>query len=121
METVLIILMGVSAGVLAGMLGVGGGVIFVSALVLFFGLEQVEAVATSLLAIVPVALVGVLRQRAYGNLRLREGMMLGTLAIGGAGIGVVIANQVSGQVLRWGFALLLLVIAWQMLMRAVRR
>jgi uncharacterized membrane protein YfcA len=58
------VLIGVVAGVLAGMLGIGGGALFVPALVAIVGLTQVDAEATSLLAIVPVAAVGSWRSRA---------------------------------------------------------
>jgi len=66
----LAILLGVAAGVLSGIFGVGGGILFVPTLVAL-GLGQVEAAATSLLAIVPTAAVGAMRQRSYGNLRVR--------------------------------------------------
>jgi uncharacterized membrane protein YfcA len=56
--TVVAILVGACAGVLAGMLGIGGGALFVPALVLVLGLDQVDAEATSLLAIIPVAAMG---------------------------------------------------------------
>ena len=67
---------------------------FVPALVFFAGLSQLEAEATSLLAVVPVAAVGAWRQHTYGNLRLRPGLLVGVLAIGGSLAGVVIANAV---------------------------
>ena len=67
------LLLGVAAGVLSGIFGVGGGILFVPTLVAL-GLGQVEAAATSLLAIVPTAAVGALRQRAYGNLRVRPAL-----------------------------------------------
>ncbi len=71
------LIVGFAAGVVAGMLGVGGGILFVPALVLFLGLAQVDAEATSLLAIIPVALVGAARQERYGNLRLRDAIVFG--------------------------------------------
>jgi len=105
-------LIGVVAGVLAGMLGIGGGALFVPALVLVVGLDQVDAEATSLLAIVPVAFVGALRQRRYGNLRPREGFTLGLCAIPGALIGVAVVNAVPERATKIGFAVLLVYIAW---------
>ena len=110
---------GVAAGLVAGMLGVGGGVIFVPALVLLLGFHQVNAEATSLLAILPVAVVGTWRQRRYGNVRLREGIVLGRLAAGGAVGGVVVANAVPQRVLEIGFAGLALAIAAQLLRRGL--
>jgi len=113
-------LIGVVAGVLAGMLGIGGGAMFVPALVLIVGLDQVDAEATSLLAIVPVAFVGALRQRRYGNLRPREGFTLGLCAIPGALIGVVIVNAVPERATKIGFAVLLLYVAWNLGSGALR-
>jgi hypothetical protein len=106
------IAIGVAAGVLSGLLGIGGGALFVPALVLLLGLGQVEAQATSLLAIVPVALVGAWRQRHYGNLRLGEGLVIGALAVPGALLGVVVVNAVPERAIELAFALLLLWIAW---------
>ena len=114
------VLIGVCAGVMAGMLGVGGGALFVPALVLFAGLGHLEAEATSLLAIVPVAAVGAWRQRAYGNVRVGDAVALGVLAIGGGAGGVAIANAVPERSLEVGFALLMLVVAVQLVRRALR-
>jgi hypothetical protein len=112
-------LIGVSAGVVAGMFGVGGGTLFVPALAIFLGLSHIEAEATSLLAIVPVALVGAWRQHAYGNLRVADGVTVGLLAIGGAVLGVVVANALPQRVLEIAFAGLLVVVALQMARRAL--
>jgi len=112
------ILVGVAAGVAAGMLGIGGGALFVPALVLFLGLSQLDAEATSLLAIVPVALVGAAQQHRYGNLRVRDGLTLGLIAIPGAIAGVALANAVPERGLEVGFALLLLVVAVQLVRQA---
>ena len=111
---------GIAAGVLAGMLGVGGGILFVPGLVLFLGLTQVEAEATSLLAIVPVAALGAWRQRRYGNLRLRDGMILGLLAPPGAVLGVVLANTLPQRAIEVGFALLMMATAAQLAARSLR-
>ena len=114
------VLIGVLAGVVAGMLGVGGGTLFVPALVLFSGLTHVEAEATSLLAIVPVALVGAWRQSRYGNLELRDGITIGVLAVAGAAIGVVVANAVPERALELAFAALMLFVAFQLARKALR-
>ena len=108
------IVVGALAGVLAGLLGVGGGVLFVPALTVFLGLSQVDAEATSLLAIMPMAVVGAWRQHRYGNVRVRDGAMLGTAAVPGAIAGVAIVNVVPERVVQVAFAGLMLVIAWQM-------
>ena len=106
------ILIGVAAGMLSGLLGVGGGALFVPALVLLLGLDQVDAEATSLLAIVPVALVGAWRQHRYGNVRVRDGLVIGLLAIPGALAGVVLVNALPERAIEYAFAALLIWIAW---------
>lgn len=113
-------LIGIVAGVVAGMLGIGGGVLFVPALVYFADLSQLDAEATSLLAIVPVAIVGAWRQHRYGNLRLRDGLLVGALALPGSAAGVVLANIVPERALQVGFAMLLLLVAAQLVRSALR-
>jgi len=110
-----LMLVGVGAGLLAGLFGVGGGMMFVPALALFAGLSHLEAEATSLLAVVPVAAVGAWRQHTYGNLRLRPGLLVGVLAIGGSLAGVVVANAVPERGLEYGFAALLVFTAYQLI------
>lgn len=113
------LIIGFLAGVVAGMLGVGGGILFVPGLVLFLNLPQVDAEATSLLAIIPVALVGAANQRRYGNLRLRDAILLGLLAVPGAIGGVAIVNAIPERLTEILFALLMLFVAFQMARRAL--
>jgi len=105
------VLVGLAAGVLSGLLGVGGGLLFVPALTVLIGLSQVRAEATSLLAVIPVALVGAWRQHRYGNLRSREAALLGALSAVGVLAGVVLSNVLPERGLRIAFAGLTLVIA----------
>jgi len=112
------VLIGFAAGVVAGLLGVGGGALFVPALTIGVGLSQVDAEATSLLAIIPVALAGAANQRRYGNLRTRDAVLLGGLAIPGAVAGVAIVNAIPQRVVEVLFALLMLYVAGQMVRRA---
>ena len=119
MDVVAALLVGFAAGLAAGLLGIGGGVLFVPGLVLFLGLSQLEAQATSLVAIIPVALVGAARQRHYGNLRIREGALVGGLAAAGAAAGVAAANVLPERALELGFAALLALTALQLLRRAL--
>lgn len=110
---------GFAAGVMAGLLGVGGGILFVPALVVFLEFTQVRAEATSLLAIIPVAAVGAWRQHGYGNLRLGPAVIVGGLSAGGAVGGVALANALPQRVLEIGFAALCLAIAAQLVRRAL--
>ena len=114
---ILAIVMGAAGGVISGMLGVGGGILFVPALTLVLSLSQVKAEATSLLAIIPVALVGAARQNRYGNVRLQDGAVLGALSAVGVLGGVALANDLTQRALRIGFAVLLTVVAAQFLRR----
>jgi uncharacterized protein len=112
---------GLAAGVVAGLLGVGGGVLFVPALVFFVGLGQHQAEATSLLAIVPVALAGTYRQDRYGNVRRNDALLLGVLSLAGAAAGVALANALSGAALRDCFAAFMVLVAAQLARRTLAR
>ena len=112
------ILVGLVAGMVAGMLGVGGGILFVPALVVFLDFTQLRAEATSLVAILPVALVGAWRQYGYGNVRVRDGLLIGALAVGGVTGGVALANAVPESALRVAFAGLMLYVAARLVRRA---
>jgi uncharacterized membrane protein YfcA len=113
------IAIGVGAGIVAGMLGVGGGVLFVPGLVIFLNLGQHQAEATSLLAIVPVALVGTYKQDGYGNVRRGDALLMGSLSLAGAAAGVALANALSGTVLRIGFAVLMVLVAIQLVRKTL--
>lgn len=111
-------LIAVAGGLTGGLVGVGGGILFVPALTVFVGLSQVEGESTSLLMIVIVALVGAYRQNGYGNVRLREALVIGALSPLGVLLGVGIANRVSERALQLAFAALALFMAVQLIRRA---
>ncbi|HEY8791595.1 MAG TPA: sulfite exporter TauE/SafE family protein [Gaiellaceae bacterium] len=119
MTYVLAIALGLVAGVLAGMFGVGGGLLFVPTLILL-GLNQHEAIGTSLLAIVPTVLVGTWRQSRYGNVRWRAAAVLGVAAAITAQGGVALAESLPPTTLRRLFAGLLVLVAAQIAWRARR-
>ena len=104
---------------LAGFFGVGGGILFVPTLVAL-GLSQLDAEATSLLAILPTVAAGTWRQRRYGNVDRRAALTLGLASIAGAVAGVQIATALPEDVLRRLFAVLLLGVAGQLAWRARR-
>lgn len=110
---VLAVVLGLTAGVMSGLFGVGGGILFVPTLIAL-GLGQVEAAATSLLAVVPTAAVGTWRQARYGNLRVRSALVLGVASIVGVEFGVQLATSLPEHVLRRLFGLLLVVVAAQL-------
>jgi uncharacterized membrane protein YfcA len=112
---------GFAGGVTGGLLGVGGGVMFVPALVFFLGLSQLAGEATSLLAIIPVAILGAWRQHGYGNVRLREGITIGALSVPGVLVGSVLAEELPERALELGFAALQLFLAVSLVRRALNR
>jgi len=114
------LVLGLGSGILSGLFGVGGGILFVPTLVLL-GLGQVEAAATSLLAIMPTAAVGAWRQRAYGNVRARAALVVGLASVAGAALGVQIATRIDESLLRRLFGVLMVGVAAQLAVRTVRQ
>jgi uncharacterized protein len=120
MTYALAIVLGLAAGVFAGLFGVGGGILFVPTLIAL-GLNQHEAIGTSLLAIVPTVFVGTWRQSHYGNVRWRAAVILGLVAAASAQGGVALAESLPASTLRRLFAGLLVLVAAQIAWRARRR
>ena len=120
MDVAALLVVAFAAGMLGGMVGVGGGVLFVPALVVLMDLSQIEAEATSLVAVVAVGAVGAWRQHGYGNLRPRDALVVGLLSPVGVAIGVVAANEMSQRVLEVLFAGLSLYFAARLAVRALR-
>ncbi|HEX2097416.1 MAG TPA: TSUP family transporter [Solirubrobacterales bacterium] len=118
MDELLAALVAVAGGMAGGLVGVGGGVLFVPALTIFLGLDQVDAESTSLLMIVLVALVGTWRQHGYGNVDLRDAATVGLLSPLGVLVGVVVANSVPQRALELSFAALALYVAYGLVRRA---
>lgn len=116
---VLAICLGLVAGVMAGLFGVGGGILFVPALVAL-GLGQLEAQGTSLLAILPTVVAGTLNQRRYGHLRVRTAVVVGLASIAGVEVGARIVTELPESILRRLFAALLFAVAVQLVWRARR-
>jgi uncharacterized protein len=112
--------LGLAAGVLAGMFGVGGGILFVPTLVAL-GLGQLEAQGTSLLAILPTVLVGAWNQRRYGNLRVRTAVVVGISSVAGVEIGARLVTELPETTLRRLFGILLFAVAAQLVWRTRRK
>ena len=113
------ICLGLAAGVMAGLFGVGGGILFVPALVAL-GLGQLEAQGTSLLAILPTVAAGTLNQHRYGHLRVRTAVVVGLASIIGVEVGARVVTELPESVLRKLFAFLLFAVAAQLVWRARR-
>jgi uncharacterized membrane protein YfcA len=121
MTIALVILIGAAGGVLAGLFGVGGGILFVPTLALVLGLTQLHAEASSLLAILPTAIVGTWRHRRYGNVDHRAAAIIGIASIAGVQGGVLVAESLPDSTLRKLFGVLLLLVSAQIVWRARQR
>ena len=118
-EILVLLAIGLTAGMLSGLLGIGGGVLMVPAMVLILGLDQHVAQGTSLLVIIPAAALGSFTHHRRGRLALRDA---GALAIGGvlgAVVGSFTALSLDEALLRRLFAVLILIVAVRLL--ATRR
>jgi uncharacterized protein len=120
MTLVLAVLLGFVAGIVAGMFGVGGGILFVPTLIAL-GLGQVEAQATSLAAILPTVAAGTWRQASYGNVRWKAALLLGVTSVAGVLAGAHVALSLPEHALRRLFAVFLLAVAAQIAWRARSR
>jgi len=116
---VLAALICVAGGFVGGIVGVGGGVLFVPAMTVFLDINQVDAESTSLLIIVFVAFVGAARQRGYGNVNLRDAAVIGVLSPLGVLAGVVVANAVPERALELMFAAVALFFAFTLVRRGL--
>ncbi len=108
---------GIFAGLVSGLLGVGGGVVLVPGLT-WLGINQRRAVANSLLAIIPISIVGVaVYYLAAGHhVRFDLGVLLAIGGIVGARFGAVIAHRVSERQLKIAFGLLMALVAVKLLL-----
>jgi uncharacterized membrane protein YfcA len=120
LEIVSLIVLGLFAGAIAASLGLGGGVIFVPALVVLFGFEQHIAQGTSLAVIFPTAIVATIAHTRRGNVRWRLAIPIGMAGIVGAVIGAQIALRLDPDVLRRMFGVFLTLLAVRMAWRAWR-
>jgi uncharacterized membrane protein YfcA len=106
-----LVLIGVLTGTLAGLLGIGGGVVMVPAMVVLLGMEPVVAKGTSAAVIVPTSIMGTIRNRRKANADLRTAAVVGLFGAASAVVGATISNQLSDQVANVMFAVLLVVVA----------
>ena len=106
---------GTAAGLFSGLFGVGGGVLIVPLLVLWCGFGERLATGTSLAAIVIIAAVATAAHGAYGNVHLREGLLVGVPAVAGVLLGTELQQRISSRAISLVFAALLAAVAVAML------
>ncbi len=108
---------GTAAGFFSGIFGVGGGTVIVPLLVLWLGYEQREAVGTSLLAIVFIASFAAALQAGYGNLRVRDGVLVGLPAVAGVIFGAWLAQRLPQRTLALLFSAVLVAAAVELVLQ----
>ena len=106
-----LVAIGFITGTLSGLLGIGGGVIMVPAMVVLLSMPPVLAKGTSVAVILPSSIVGTLRNRANHNVDLRVGLAIGIAGVPSAVIGRLIANSMSTTLSNAMFAALLVIVA----------
>lgn len=119
-DVVALLGIGLAAGLLAGLLGIGGGVLIVPAMVLVMGLDQHVAQGTSLLVIIPAAALGSWTHHRQGRLVIREAAALAIGGVVGAVLGSVTALSLDDELLKRLFAILILVVAARLLVTRPR-
>lgn len=112
-----LVVVGLAAGSLAAMLGVGGGIVYVPALVTLFGFAQHEAQATSLAVIVPTTAIAAWIHLRAGRVDVPRAVALSAGGLIGGALGAWSALAVDGLVLRRLFAAVLLVVGYRMVRR----
>jgi uncharacterized membrane protein YfcA len=117
---VALVAIGVITGILAGLLGVGGGIVMVPAMMMLLGMPAAMAKGTSVAVIIPTSIMGTLRNRSAKNLDLRAAAIVGFCGIPTAVIGGWVSSRMSDTLSNVLFAILLIVVALRMLLQ-VRR
>lgn len=117
---VALIVIGVATGILAGLLGVGGGIVMVPAMILLYGIPPVVAKGTSAAVIIPTALMGTWRNRKKANADLRAAAVIGAAGIVTAALGGVLADKMSDDLSNILFASLLVIVAVRLLWQLYR-
>jgi uncharacterized membrane protein YfcA len=115
-RTLTLAAIGTLAGLFSGLFGVGGGAIIVPLLVLWLGFDERAATGTSLAAIVVIAAVATAVHGAYGNVHLREGVLVGVPAVGGVLIGTELQRRISTKAISLVFSAMLVVVAVDLLL-----
>jgi uncharacterized membrane protein YfcA len=108
---VLLVIIGLATGTLSGLLGIGGGVVMVPAMVVLFGMVPVIAKGTSVAVIVPTSIMGTIRNRANANVDLKVAAVAGGCGVLSAIAGGIVADGISTSVSNVMFGVLLLFVA----------
>lgn len=115
LTVVLLVLVGAAIGILAGLFGVGGGVVLVPVLVVLWAMAPVIAKGTSLAVVVPTAIVGTLRNRSNRNADLRLAAIVGVSGIVSALAGAEVAKRIDDRLSNVLFAILLVAVSLKLI------
>jgi len=117
---VALVLIGVAMGVASGLFGIGGGVILVPVLIAFFGMSDLLAKGTSLLAMIPTSVTGSIANSRAGLVKLSDGLIAGVAAVIASFGGVALAFWLPPQLAVILFAAFILLVVVQLVVRAIR-
>ena len=120
--TALLIAIGLAAGVLSGVFGIGGGVVIVPALIYLAGFNQHRATGTSLAVLLPpIGFAAMWEYYRHDNVNVRAAMIIAAAVFVGGWLGAVVANRVSGPFLRLAFGVFVVVLGVSLIIGALRR
>jgi len=118
-EAVILLLIGLAAGIFGGMVGLGGGVIMIPAMVFFMGMTQLEAQGTSLAVMLPpVGLFAVMNYYKSGNLNIKYALLISLAFLIGGYFGSKIALNIPISLVKKIFAISLIAIAVRMIIKS---
>jgi hypothetical protein len=121
-SSLLFVAIGLVAGVLAGVFGIGGGVVIVPALIYLAGFSQHRATGTSLAVLLPpIGVAAMWEYYRHDNVNVRAAMIIAAAVFVGGWVGAVVANRVSGPYLRLAFGVFVVVLGLYLMVGAFRR
>lgn len=121
-SAVLLLAIGLAAGVLSGVFGIGGGVVIVPALIYLAGFTQHRATGTSLAVLLPpIGFAAMWEYYRHDNVNVRAAMIIAAAVFVGGWLGALVANRVSGPYLRLAFGVFVVVLGVSLIVGAFRR
>ena len=121
-STLLFVVIGLAAGILSGVFGIGGGVVIVPALIYLAGFNQHRATGTSLAVLLPpIGFAAMWEYYRHQNVDVRAAMIMAAAVFVGGWLGAVVAHRVSGPYLRLAFGVFVVVLGVSLMVGAFRR
>jgi len=121
-SSLLLVAIGLAAGVLSGVFGIGGGVVIVPALIYFAGFSQHRATGTSLAVLLPpIGFAAMWEYYRHGNVNVQAAMIIAAAVFVGGWAGAVVANRIAGPYLRLAFGIFVVLLGAYLMVGAFRR